>query len=229
MYSDTTISEYAARAGQARTLQSGAGVGALTLALGLLFGGCAAPPGEHEMEQSPVVRFSGAALDTRATARIRGHGGIECGAFAVDARLLLTAAHCLRHVGVPNFVPIPEDAPVVESVTFQFSHDGPKGTARVLHIERATDYAALELDSDAPSTLPVRPAMLGETAISLRTVNIGILTGTILDVDDFGGSTSDLPTIPGDSGSPVLGTDGAAFGIVSARWGNDLAYAAPAL
>src|SRR5690606_34614543 len=145
-----------------------------------------APPSDHETEQSPVVRYSGAALDTRATARIRGHSGIECGAFAVDSRLLLTAAHCLRHVHVPNYVPIPDDAPVVESVSFQFSHDGPRGTARVLHIERSTDYAALELDSDAPATLPVRPAVLGETAISLRTVNIGILTGTVLDVDPMG-------------------------------------------
>lgn len=190
--------------------------------------GYAYEPAESQTEE-PQLPEPGAIIDTRAVAVINSPDNIGCAAFAVAPRLLVTAAHCLRRRSVSGLVPIPEDAPVVESVEYTFQHTDQSREARVSTLIRAVDFAALELEEDAPAFLPTREPILGEFVVVPRAVNVGILTGEVVSVDDAGVILVSVTTEEGDSGSPAIGADGAAFGIMSSSAEVAEAYAAPVL
>lgn len=163
------------------------------------------------------------------SAAVRLEEPLVCGAFAVGPRTLLTAGHCVRWQAGTAVRWEPRD--IVRTLE----------TARAVSADRERDLAWLETDATLSPVFRTRRGLEGEHVTAVSPVydwsqSSGYLTReTYLGGEPDGGSCdgsscrgvtyweTTLTIKPGWSGSPVLGDDGAAIGVVSscqgfARW-----------
>lgn len=143
------------------------------------------------------------------------HWRLYCNAFAIDrggVTLLATAAHCL-HGKEPG-----------ELVLYVPPSGWGFATARVLYANRATDAALLQpADSDGLLPLAVAAPPAVHSRVTSTSSYFGATSRGFVTADlGLGWRETSITIRRGWSGSPVLNTDGSAWGIVSTctlSWG----------
>lgn len=178
-----------------------------------------------------VARVRPACLHLKVLGRGRGRGGTGSGFVCQQGDLVLTNHHVVA------------DALAVEA-TF---HDGRTAVLDILGTDAATDLALLRVpvgDLDA-TALPLRidPPRVGDFALAIgcphglaHSVSAGIVSGlgralpgpTGRSIEDV--IQTDAPLNPGNSGGPLLDTDGRVVGIATAivPMAQGLCFAVPA-
>ncbi|WP_336244364.1 MarP family serine protease [Microbacterium sp. JZ31] len=179
--------------------------------------------GEVDTSTSATVDTEDPALRTAAASVARIHGANSCGrgasgtGFVAAEDLLVTNAHVVAGM----------DTPIVE-LPGEPARDG-----RVVYFDAVDDLAVISVDVDAAALPIVEPLANGDPAViqgfpyggPFRTTTASIAAvGAAPIADIYGGSVAPrevyalaAAVYPGNSGGPVLTTEGAVAGVIFAR------------
>ncbi len=166
-----------------------------------------------------VERARGALYRIQTTSCTSGKDGLVATGFAIGEHLVLTAAHVVEY-----------------QQEFELSSERGSGGAHVLGFDAQADVALLWLDASADSTLSLTesPPKQSDPVLLLGfpggVQDVQQTTGTVTGVDGTGTVTdaggivqregmlvTDIATDTGNSGGPLLATDGQVVGVASAH------------
>jgi hypothetical protein len=96
-----------------------------------------------------------------------------------------------------------------------------RGGPEVLAVDKARDLALITARAQHYNG-HVRPAVVGEVVIACSALYDKCVTGAVTHRNHIGYLETNLTVVPGWSGSPVVGLDGALVGIVTACMGSEI-------